>query len=226
MADGVTSNLGLIKPEYDGSTDTWGPKLNGNADIIDAAIQNLRNRGSYQSAEMATWFSAPTDTVLNSNVWAQYPIGGKVYDPQNIISLGSNQFTPLVNVGIEWDVAFVVVQDNNAAYYSVHQQIFADFRLWSISDGGTVARSIRGSHSHTYSSAKYPNTSGATNSGMQGSAVVHCVGGARLTKDKVYKFEYYHRRPGDSTKWYLKFVDNTAGTGEELMFRVKVWNLG
>jgi len=226
MADGITSTLGLIKPEYDGSADTWGPKLNENADKIDAAIAALRARGSYQAAEFGTFLSTQQNTDANANIWTQYPLGDKFYDPQNILSVGANQFVASVNVAIEWDVAFTVLQDDASSYYPTHQQVYADFRLWNITSGDVVARGFRGSHSHTYSPTKYPNTTSANNSGMQGAALVHCTGGARLLKDNLYKFEYYHRRPGTSTRWFLKYVDNTAGQSNELTLRAKVWNLG
>jgi len=41
MADSTTANYNLIKVEVGGSTDTWGGKLNANADAIDAALTAL-----------------------------------------------------------------------------------------------------------------------------------------------------------------------------------------
>lgn len=41
MADSTTTNYSLIKVEVGGSTDTWGGKLNANADAIDAALSAL-----------------------------------------------------------------------------------------------------------------------------------------------------------------------------------------
>jgi hypothetical protein len=38
MSDTLTPNLGLKKPVYDGSEETWGYSLNDNADILDAVL--------------------------------------------------------------------------------------------------------------------------------------------------------------------------------------------
>lgn len=46
MADTLTTDLNLIKPEVGASDDTWGQKLNDNLDTLDAAILDKRTGGS------------------------------------------------------------------------------------------------------------------------------------------------------------------------------------
>ena len=44
MADTLTTNYSLVKPEIDGSTDTWGDKLNSNFDEIDELLKAVDDK--------------------------------------------------------------------------------------------------------------------------------------------------------------------------------------
>lgn len=62
MADSTTSNYSLVKVEVGGSTDTWGGKLNANADAIDAALAALvKTDGSRAFSAKASFAEAGFD---------------------------------------------------------------------------------------------------------------------------------------------------------------------
>jgi len=56
MADTTTTNYGFTKPEVGASQDSWGTKLNGNWDDVDADLKDLEDT----KAEKATTISAGT----------------------------------------------------------------------------------------------------------------------------------------------------------------------
>jgi len=80
MADTVTTNLGLVKPEPGASDDTWGAKLNTDMDVIDAAVNDLDEAVAdiilnYLRADVAQVFDATQKAQLVANI-------GKASDAQ------------------------------------------------------------------------------------------------------------------------------------------------
>lgn len=59
MADTVTANYGLVKPEISGSNDTWGNKLNNNLDELDTLIKSMDD-GKIGPASLTAAAEKPT----------------------------------------------------------------------------------------------------------------------------------------------------------------------
>jgi hypothetical protein len=59
MADTQTEVFHLIKPEIGGSIDTWGVKLNANADLLEAALVNgIKKDGTTDFVALQTFSDA------------------------------------------------------------------------------------------------------------------------------------------------------------------------
>lgn len=54
MPDTITPNYSLIKPEVTGSVDTWGGKLNGNFDALDAALKPVSDKAGTALQRLGT----------------------------------------------------------------------------------------------------------------------------------------------------------------------------
>lgn len=71
MADTVTPNYNLTKPEVGGSNDTWGDKLNANMDAIDTAMKAIddavANKAPLADADLTGNPTAPTQAAGNNS---------------------------------------------------------------------------------------------------------------------------------------------------------------
>lgn len=224
MADGNTPAINLIKPEDMGSAETWGYKWNDNFDKIDLAIGELNQKSGYPIAEFGRYLAAFTDLPLATDTWNVYAIDPTpFYDPLQLVSIGNNTFQVASNGGLEWDVTAFVRHDTVGSWYPALLQSFVDFRLFNVTDNQIAARSFRGHHTHLYATSL--GTNGDNPSGMEGTMVAHCTGGGRVIGGKTYRFEMFHRRvpPSTGTRWYAKWLNNTPGLNNELVFRVQYW---
>ncbi len=66
MADTTTTNYAIVKPEIDGSDDTWGIKLNNGLDTIDTTMHDLQTAvdGKSDTSHNHTSVYEPADATI------------------------------------------------------------------------------------------------------------------------------------------------------------------
>lgn len=84
MADAYTPNYHLTKPEVGASVDTWGDKLNDNANILDSTIKAVSTQAQAAADAVATVLQVPVGGIM---MWfgtiASIPVGWVLCDGTN-----------------------------------------------------------------------------------------------------------------------------------------------
>jgi microcystin-dependent protein len=151
MADTVTTNLDMIKPEPGASNDTWGVKINDDLDIIDTAIGDLQGvAGGLEDdvtalqtdkADKATTYTkAETNTLLD----AKAP-QATTYTKTEVDALVAAAVAAGTRIGqsIEWNsnnIPSGFVKENGAAYSrTTYATLFAEIgTTFGAGDGSTT----------------------------------------------------------------------------------------
>lgn len=112
-------------------------------------------------------------TALTSDAWTTWPLSspGEAYDPDGIVSLSSNQFTPSSSCLIDWR-AFAVVSGQDTGTHTIKT------RLYNVTDATVTG---------------YGTLHGVGTNGSSGTivAIGHSEGSSAVVAGKTYRIEYY-----------------------------------
>lgn len=120
-------------------------------------------------------------------VWTPREINTELYDPENIVTISSNQFTPAFDCEIDWNCIFFAVE-------------YAKTRLFNVTDA-TIA-----SHGNT----GYSNSSGSP-------ATTLSIGMGVALAGKAYRIEYYTGAAGSVQALGLTTLGATLSPATYLM---------
>lgn len=144
-----------------------------------------------------------TSTTLTQNSWTVWPLDTEAYDPDGIVSLSSNQFTPTAACLVDW-AAFGFISGSGAGYHMIKT------RLYNVTDAQVVA----------YSTMLAQTTNGDIGTvGTMGSM----VGSGAVVAGKVYRIEQYTVGTGTSTTArYGAGVEGVAAQGDTISLTVQL----
>lgn len=171
MADTFTTNLSLTKPEVGASADTWGNKLNDNADAVDS----LFDEGPYLK-------------VVNGGTGA-----GNSTDARSNLGLGSMAIQNSSAVNISGGSAVLSSLEIGQGAYSIVQMTEADgatdAKTWHlVADGGTWGVRAQNDEQTSYTAPVTITRDGTTISSIALAATSLAFTGTSLTVngDEVY----------------------------------------
>jgi hypothetical protein len=142
--------------------------------IFDGSTLNIGSWNSGQrisNAVLIHELAYNVNTALTDSAWSTWPISLEAYDPDGIVSVSSDQFTPSVNCLIDWR-AWSVVSGQGTGTHTVKT------RLFNVTD-----TTITG----------YGTLHGVGTNGSSGSIVNigNSEGTSAVVAGKTYRIEYY-----------------------------------
>ena len=169
MADGVTTNFEFVLPEVDGSTDTWGEKLNANFTSLDSILLTLGGKFLGLMQYKTAYNASPSG--LAGNNWNIVPVSHEIIDLDSVLSLSSNVFVCGVGGTVEWGLRCASIP------LSAVPTIAFKSRLYNVTDASVAAEG-------TQSIAKGPVSDNWVVNASQGLG--------QLEAGKSYRLEYYY----------------------------------
>lgn len=132
MADTFTVNLNLTKPEEGSSENTWGAKLNANADTVD---------GLFQSGPALKVASGGTGATTASGARTNLGLGSIAVQGADSVAITGGTAT-LSNIVAQSTMPIISFIEDGASTNSGHWQFRADnngFFLYTLNDGNSAA---------------------------------------------------------------------------------------